>query len=323
LRGPAPPAAAFTIARVKEIPMPSAQAEPIEFGWFMPAGAGPANPALPLLVQEAPAILPVVVETFDSIWVPDHFYAFRDPHDAWLECWTVMTWLLTRFPRIKVGPIVLGVGYRPPALLAKMGATLQVLSEGRFVMGIGAGWRGAEYTAYGYPFPPAPVRIAQLAEAVQILRLMWTQPAPTFQGRYFQLDQAYCAPRPDPPPPIMIGGGGEKLMLPLTGRLADLWDRYHGGSLETIDREDYARKWAIVRGAAAEAGRDPAAITQSYTIENGELPASRDDSAAWRNHLRPLIDLGVRQFILGFGPVTDPDAVRRLADEVLAPLREG
>jgi alkanesulfonate monooxygenase SsuD/methylene tetrahydromethanopterin reductase-like flavin-dependent oxidoreductase (luciferase family) len=299
------------------------QAHPLEFGWFMPAGADPDNPTVPLLLAQAPAVLPVVAEHFDSIWVPDHFYAFRDPNDAWLECWTVMTWLLTRFPQIKVGPIVLGVGYRPPALLAKMAATLQVLSAGRFIMGIGAGWRGPEYTAYGYPFPPARVRIAQLEEAVQILRLMWTQAAPAFHGQHFQLEQAYCEPRPTPAPPIMIGGGGEQRMLPLVGRLADLWDRYHGGALETIDREDYAHKLAIVRQAATAAGRDPAAITQSYTIENGQLPASPEDSAAWVTHLRPLIDLGVRQFILGFGQVTDPAAVRRFADEVLAPLRAG
>ena len=81
-------------------------------------------------------------------------------------------------------------------------------------MGIGAGWRAAEYTAYGYPFPPVAERVQQLEEAIQIMRLMWTEPAPTFHGRHFQIEQAYSAPRP-PAPPIMIGGGGAKRMLPL------------------------------------------------------------------------------------------------------------
>jgi len=303
--------------------MPEDHAQAIEFGWFMLGGAVPGNTGMPLMVDEAPEILPLVAQHFDSIWVPDHFYAFDDPAHAWIECWTVLTWLAARYPRLHVGPIVLGVGYRNPALLAKMAATLQVLSEGRFIMGIGAGWRGAEYAAYGYPFPSPAVRIQQLAEAVEIMRRMWTEPAPTFTGHHFQIAQAYCEPRPQPPPRIMIGGGGEKLLLPLAGRVADLWDRYHGGPLEDIDRADYQRKWEIVQRSATEAGRDPAAIRQSYTIEYGHLPESRDDSARWLETLRPLVDLGVRQFILGFGHVTNPDALRRLAEEVLAPLRTG
>src|SRR5439155_8575806 len=100
-----------------------------------------------------------------------------------MECWTMQIWLAARFPPLRVGAIVHGVGYRNPALLAKMAATLQALSEGRFIMGIGAGWRGPEHTAYGYTFPPARVRIRQLEEAVQIMRLMWTRPTPTFHGR--------------------------------------------------------------------------------------------------------------------------------------------
>jgi alkanesulfonate monooxygenase SsuD/methylene tetrahydromethanopterin reductase-like flavin-dependent oxidoreductase (luciferase family) len=303
--------------------MPAERAHTIEFGWFMLGSAEPDHPSVPLLMAEEPAILPLVAEHFDSIWVPDHFSAFADPAHAWIECWTALTWLTARFPRLHAGPIVLGVGYRNPALLAKMAATLQVLSGGRFIMGIGAGWRAAEYAAYGYPFPAPAVRIQQLAEAVEIMRLMWTQSAPTFTGRHFQIAQAYCEPRPNPPPPIMIGGGGEKLLLPLAGRVADIWDRYHGGPLDAIDRADYRHKWEIVQRSATEAGRDPSAILQSYTIETGHLPESAADSAQWRDALRPLIDLGVRQFILGFGHVTGAGPLRRLADEVLAPLRAG
>jgi alkanesulfonate monooxygenase SsuD/methylene tetrahydromethanopterin reductase-like flavin-dependent oxidoreductase (luciferase family) len=202
-----------------------------------------------------------------------------------------------------------------------MAATLQVLSEGRLIMAIGAGWRGPEYTAYSYPFPPTRTRVEQLDEAVQIMRLMWTQQAPSFQGQHYQIENAYCEPRPAVPPPVMIGGGGEKLVLPLVGRVADIWDRYHGGTVEDIDTEGYSRKLSIVRSHAAEAGRDPDSIVQSFTIENGQLPASREDSTRWLGQLRPLFDLGIRQFILGFGHATDPDKVRRFAEEVIAPLR--
>lgn len=293
----------------------------IEFGWFQPARGVPGADETPVVLQQAAEILPVVAEHFDSVWVPDHFYAFDDPAATWMECWTLLTWLATRYPRLRVGPIVLGVGYRPPALLAKMAATLQTLSEGRFIMGIGAGWRGAEYTAYGYPFPSPAVRIQQLDEAVQIMRLMWSEPLPVFHGQHFQIENAYCAPRPNPPPPIMIGGGGPKRLLPLAGRVADLWDLYHGGSLAEINYADYRQKWEIVRQHAVAAGRDPAAITQSFTIENATLPESADEVALWLKQLRPLIDLGVRQFILGFGPEIEAEAVRRFAGQVIAPLR--
>ncbi|HEX9990900.1 MAG TPA: LLM class flavin-dependent oxidoreductase [Chloroflexia bacterium] len=293
----------------------------IKFGWFMSAEGIPEQEKVPLVMDEEMQVLPVVAEHFDSIWVQDHFYAFRKPSDAWLECWTTITWLAARFPRLHVGPIVLGVGYRNPALLAKMAATLQVLSEGRFIMGIGAGWRSSEYAAYSFPFPPTLTRVQQLGEAVEILRLMWTQEAPSFQGQHFRLENAYCEPRPAFPPPIMIGGGGEKLVLPLVGRMADIWDRYHGGAPGEVDLESYRRKRDIVRKHAAEAGREPESVAQSFTIENGQLPGSREDSDTWLTHLRPLVDLGVRQFILGFGHVTEADKVRRFAEEVIAPLR--
>jgi alkanesulfonate monooxygenase SsuD/methylene tetrahydromethanopterin reductase-like flavin-dependent oxidoreductase (luciferase family) len=293
---------------------------PMQFGWFMPGGAIPGKEQVPVVAEQLRDTLPAVAEHFDSIWVPDHFYAFTEPSDGWVECWTTLTWLAATFPRIKVGPIVLGVGYRNPALLARMAATLQLLSGGRFVMGIGAGWREPEYTAYGYPFPPAKTRIAQLEEAVEIMRLMWTQPAPTYQGQHFQIQNAYCDPRPTPPP-LMIGGGGEKLLLPLAGRVADIWDRYHGDSLEKIDLEEYRRKAAIVHEHAAKAGRDPSSIIQSFTIENGVMPESQQDSNNWRAHLQPLIDLGVTHFIIGSANPSTPDHIHRFAAQVINSLR--
>jgi hypothetical protein len=305
----------------EENAMQEDHARTLQFGWFMIAMGVPGREQVPLVVEEEPEVLPVVARYFDSIWVQDHFFAFRDRSDAWMECWTTLTWLAARYPTLKVGPIVMGVGYRNPALLAKMASTLQVLSEGRFIMGIGAGWREAEYPAYGYDFPPAATRIQQLDEAVQIMRLMWTEPAPTFHGKQYHIENAYCEPRYNPPPPIMIGGGGEKLLLPLVGRLADIWDRYHGGTIEDIDLENYQYKLEIVRRSAEEAGRDPASITQSYTIENERLPESSEESARWVERLRPLVDLGVRQLILGFGHVTDPALVERFAGEVMEPLR--
>ena len=122
------------------------------------------------------------------LWIADHFYGFDAKTDPFLEAWTTLTWLAARHERVELVHHVLGHGYRPPALTAKMAATLQVLSGGRFVLGIGAGWREDEYRAYGYDFPKASVRLAQLEEVITICRLMWTQDEPSFEGTYFTID---------------------------------------------------------------------------------------------------------------------------------------
>src|SRR5262245_40592387 len=153
---------------------------------------------------------------FDSAWVCDHFLPWAwwigDPKTTDnLECMTSLSYLAGRFPELDFGSLVLANSYRNPALLAQMGATLQTFSGGRFILGIGAGWKEDEYRAFGFDFPPAVVRIKQLEEGVQIIRRMWTKDDPSFKGEYYQIEHAYCRPRPEPPPPIMIGGGGEQL----------------------------------------------------------------------------------------------------------------
>ncbi|HAP77564.1 MAG TPA: LLM class flavin-dependent oxidoreductase, partial [Acidimicrobiaceae bacterium] len=117
---------------------------------------------------------------------------------------------------------VLGVGYRPPALTAKMAATLQYLSGNRFVLGIGAGWRDDEYAAYGYDFPAPKVRFQQLEETITICRLMWTEDEPSFQGTHFSIDGAAAPPKPEVPPKVCIGASGKQIGLPMIGRLADM-----------------------------------------------------------------------------------------------------
>jgi alkanesulfonate monooxygenase SsuD/methylene tetrahydromethanopterin reductase-like flavin-dependent oxidoreductase (luciferase family) len=292
----------------------------IQFGWFIPPLGIEETSYVPLAIWQQDKILPAVVRHFDSLWVPDHFYAFDDPTRPWLECWTALTWLAARFPDIRLGPIVLGVGYRSPALLAKMASSLQALSGGRFIMGIGGGWRGEEYRAYGYPFPKPSVRIAQLDEAVRILRLMWTEPAPSFKGEYFQIKAACCHPQPTPPP-IMIGGTGEQLLIPLAARAADIWDAFHGGHQDTLDANKHRRRRDILSASAEALGRDPSAVKQSITIGEARLPNSSEQSSRWLDALRPLVDLGVSQFILDCGHVASPEPVERFAEEVILPLR--
>jgi alkanesulfonate monooxygenase SsuD/methylene tetrahydromethanopterin reductase-like flavin-dependent oxidoreductase (luciferase family) len=129
-----------------------------------------------------------------------------------LESFTTLAYLAALHPRLKFGHTVICQSFRNPALVAMMGATFQLLSGGRFLLGIGAGWDAAEHRAFGYDFPPARVRVAQLEEALQIIKRMWTEEKVTFLGQHYRVQDAACQPRPDPRPPIMVGAFGPKML---------------------------------------------------------------------------------------------------------------
>jgi alkanesulfonate monooxygenase SsuD/methylene tetrahydromethanopterin reductase-like flavin-dependent oxidoreductase (luciferase family) len=287
----------------------------IKFGWIAPVIGVPESGGRPIVIQELDAVLPVVAEHFDSVWAADHLYGFDRRDDPYLECWTTLTWLAARFPTLTVGALVLCNNYRHPAMLAHMGKTLQALSQGRMVLGIGAGWREEEYLRHGFPFERPAVRIRQLDEAIQLIRSMWTEPRTTFAGTYYQAQDLPCEPKPEPMPPILIGGAGEELMLRLVARQADWWN--YGGK-----PEPYARKLAVLEQRCAEVGRDPQTIVKTVQVE---LPAPTDAASTRETiaRLRPYIDLGVTHLMLDFGVVEDPATVRRIGEDVLAPLRAG
>ncbi len=175
---------------------------------------------------------------FHSMWFADHL-VLRGPR---LEGWTLLSALAPVTERIRLGPLVLCNSFRNPALLAKMAATLDVISGGRLEFGIGAGWHETEYRAYGYEFPKGRIRIRQLEEGVRIIRLMWTEEHPTYEGKYFSIEDAYCEPRPvqKPHPPITIGGGGERFTLRVVAKYADRCNFI--GSLESCQRKLEALK---------------------------------------------------------------------------------
>ena len=241
----------------------------LKFGWLSPVIGNRWSEYQPIAQYQDRHILPTALPHFDSLWIADHFYGFDAKTDPFLEAWTTLTWLAARHENVQLCHHVLGHGYRPPALTAKMAATLQVLSGGRFILGIGAGWREDEYRAYGYPFPKPSVRFAQLEEVVQICRLMWSEPEPSFEGQHFRIDGASAPPLPDPAPRICIGASGEQVGLPLVGRLADMWNGSSRGS-----DDDWRRRLGIVRGAAEKAGRDPEAIEVTTTLDEPKPQAS-------------------------------------------------
>lgn len=191
---------------------------------------------------------------FHSMWFADHL-VLRGPR---FEAWTLVSALAPITDRIRLGHLVLCNSFRNPALLAKMAACLDVISEGRLEFAIGAGWHEAEYTAYGYEFPDAQTRIRQLEEGVKIIRLMWTEEHPSFEGKYFSIKDANCEPRPlqKPHPPITVGGGGEKFTLKVVAKYADRCNLI--GSVETCER-----KLNALKSHCSTVGRDYDEIEKS------------------------------------------------------------
>ena len=286
----------------------------LKFGWLSPVIGNRWSDYQPIAAWQDQHILPTALPHFDSLWIADHFYGFDTKTDPFLEAWTTLTWLAARHPNVDLCHHVLGQGYRPPALTAKMAATLQTLSGGRFILGIGAGWREDEYAAYGYDFPKPSVRFAQLEEVITICRLMWTQDEPSFEGKHFRIAGASAPPLPNPVPRVCIGAAGEQIGLPMVGRLADLWNGFYRTD------EAWNRKLGIVRAAAEKAGRDPNAIEITTTVER-PLPETDEDSERLTEQLGHLADLGVEHFVMDFGNPKALEPIHRFAEQVIAPLR--
>jgi F420-dependent oxidoreductase-like protein len=209
---------------------------------------------------------------WDLACVTDHFMPNTpDRVGDTLECWTTLASLAAVVPRMRVGTIVSGNTYRHPAVLAKMAANVDVVSGGRLVCGIGAGWQENEHRAYGIPFGTVRERLERLDEACQVLKLLWTQPRATFQGRYYQLADAPLMPKPvqRPHPELMVGGGGERVTLRIAAKHADHWNVWGGPEI-------LARKGKILEEHCAAVGRDPRTLVRSANM----LPLVTDDRSA-------------------------------------------
>ena len=192
---------------------------------------------------------------YDSVWVMDHFYQLPPmggPTVPMLDSYTLLGALAARTSRVRLGTMVTGVTYRNPAHLAKIVTTLDVISGGRAILGLGAAWYDVEHEGLGFDFPPAGERLDRLEEALQICRAMFSEEAPTFDGRYYRIHQARNVPRPVQPggPTILVGGGGEKRTLQLVARYADMCNLF-GDAPRSPTRSTscagIARPWAVTR----------------------------------------------------------------------------
>src|SRR5262245_54655943 len=199
---------------------------------------------------------------WDLACVSDHFMPnTREREGAVLESWSTLSALAALVPRMRVGTIVLGNTYRHPAVVAKMAAQIDVISGGRLVLGLGAGWQHNEHEAYGIPLYTTRERLERLDEACQVIRSLWTERRSNFKGRYYQLSDAPLDPKPvqKPHPELMIGGGGERVTLRIVARQADHWNVWGGPKV-------LARKTAILEEHCSSVGRNPKTITRSVNM---------------------------------------------------------
>jgi F420-dependent oxidoreductase-like protein len=196
---------------------------------------------------------------FDSLWLYDHFlyeggYSGHPLPEPALECFTTLGAIAATTQRVRLGQLVLGVPYRNPALMTKMATTLDLISHGRTILGIGAGWHRREYEAYGWgEFEPVPVRMRRLTDAVRVVLSLWGEPPATYQGEFYSLDEVRDLPRPvqRPHPPIMIGGSGEQVTLKLVARYAQ-WCNVSGDAARVAHLFDVLRQHCERVGRAYE-----------------------------------------------------------------------
>ena len=255
------------------------------------------------------------IPRIEHAWLFDHLMPIGgDPNGPALEGWTLLSALAARTERLRLGLLVTSNRFRPPAMLAKIAATVDAVSGGRLEFGIGAGSRPGhpvarrEYEAYGLPFHDSAYAVGSLAEACTVIRRLWTEPEPfDFDGTYLHLTGAFCNPKPvqRPRPPILIGGRSTAT-LRVVAEHADLWN-FPGG-----DIGDGIRRAALLDRFCAEIGRDPASITRSIV-----LPVSYDDPGQTRDAAAEAVDAGFRHIVLSLPAPYPENAARWVASELI------
>jgi F420-dependent oxidoreductase-like protein len=212
---------------------------------------------------------------FHSVWVCDHLYGVPAPQLPILEAWTELAAVAAVTERVELGTLVTPPFFRSPAVLARQIATLDQISGGRAFPGFGAGWFAAEFEQNGLPFPKTGERLRALDEALTILTGLWTQPQTSFEGRHFRVKDAFCEPKPVRKPRVLVGGGGERVLMGIAARHADVWNNM------AVFQGQLAKKVEALRRRCDELGRDfeTIEISQQCTVVIAE------DEATAKEHL--------------------------------------
>ncbi len=254
------------------------------------------------------------IEVFESGWLFDHFYPIwspqgpGDPMGPCLEGWTMLAGLAQATRRLRLGTLVTGIHYREPAVLANMAATIDIMSNGRLEIGIGAGWNEEESGAYGIDLGTPAQRSDRLEEACQVLIGLLSQDTTDFDGEYFTLEAAHCEPKGPqwPHPPLVIGGSGEKRTLLTAARYAQHWN-FLGGT-----PDEFAKKRDVLVQHCTDIGRDPNEITLSSHVWLKSGSAS--DLASLGQQISDLSDVGLDLAIVYLMPPLSPQILQPLAD---------
>ncbi len=254
------------------------------FGYHMPRFTFPGVPPDRLFERLLELVGAAEAAGFDLVTVMDHFYQIAQvgqEEEPMPEAYTTLGALAARTTRVRLGTMVTGVTYRNPAHLAKTVTTLDVISGGRAVLGIGAAWNESEHRGYGFEFPPVRERMDRLDEALAICRLMFTEERPSFDGRYYRIQKALNVPRPMQPggPAILIGGGGERRTLRLVAKYADMSNWF--GPLDEL-----RHKTEVLERHCEEVGRDPSTILRTV-MSPFVLVATEREAAAAMEHIAP------------------------------------
>jgi len=239
----------------------------VKFGVQTPtwagAGGAPSGRDAPLYervdwkITKDAAILAEKLD-YDSVWMADHFTFGRD--NEMLEIWTTMSAIAALTQRVQLGCLVMCILHREPSVLAKMAATLDYISNGRLVLGMGAGWHEPEIRAYGLKFPPAGERVERTREGIRIMKAMWTENEPTLKGKYYSIERAICRPRPAQPggPPVIVGALSPR-MLKTAAEVGDGWNMSDDPSVEL-----YKQKLVIINDWCKKFGKDPRTFLNTW-----------------------------------------------------------
>jgi len=280
----------------------------IWFGLHLPSYTHPDTPPERLFDRVVEQARTAEEAGFDLVTVMDHLYQIRgvgQDDEPMLEGWSVLAALARETYRVRLGTLVTGVTYRNPALLAKQATTLDTISGGRAIYGIGAAWNDVEHAGYGYDFPPVKERMDRLEEALAIAKAMFTEDRPTVDGTYYRIEGALNVPRPVQPggPPILVGGGGEQRTLRIAARYADMTHWFPLG-LDVL-----AHKTEVLVGYCEAIGRDPATIERTMAapvVVAGTEAEAATALEAVPAERRPFVSVGT--------PAQAADALRPYID---------
>ena len=279
---------------------------------------------------------------FDSVWVCDHLYGVPMPNLPILEAWTELAAVAAITKNVGLGTLVTPPFFRNPAVLAKQIATIDHISGGRVIAGLGAGWFEGEFKGYGCEFPPVRERLRALEESVQIMKKMWTEESATFEGKHASIENVSCEPKPERVPRILIGGAGEKVLMGIVARHADIWNNMAASQAQLpekieamkrrcdqegrdFDTLEVSQQCVVIIGADDEAAK--AALEKAGRIYGGHMGGDLEKTGIWGppqgviDRIGRYVDMGCTSFLIEFFGKDTREPAGLFADKVLPAFR--